>query len=103
MDENGIIVRNKGRLLAQGYNQQKRIDYEETFDLVAKSDAIRMLLAFACYKNLILYKMDVKSAFLNGFINEEGFVEQQPGFESFNLYNHVFKLKKALYGLKQAP
>ena len=103
MDENGIIIRNKARLVAQGYNQQEGIDYEETFAPVARLEAIRMLLAFACHKNFILYQMDVKSAFLNGFINEEVYVEQPPGFESFNFPNHVFKLKKALYGLKQAP
>ena len=62
-----------------------------------------MLLAFACYKNFILYQMDVKSDFLNGFINEEMFVEQPPRFENFNFPNHVFKLKKKLYELKQAP
>ena len=103
MDENGIIIRNKARLVAQGYNQQEGIDYEETFAPVARLEAIRMLLAFACHKNFILYQMDVKSAFLNGFINEEVYVEQPPGFGSFNFPNHVFKLKKALYGLKQAP
>ena len=63
MDENGIIIRNKARLVAQGYNQQEGIDYEETFALVARLEAIRMLLAFACYKNFILYQMDVKSVF----------------------------------------
>ena len=62
-----------------------------------------MLLAFSCYKNFILYQMDVKSSFLNGFINDEVYVEQPSGFESFNFPNHVFKLKKALYGLKLAP
>ena len=62
-----------------------------------------MLLAFACHKNFILYQMDVKSAFLDGFINEEVYVKQPPGFRSFNFPNHVFKLKKALCGLKQAP
>ena len=62
-----------------------------------------MLLAFACHKNFSLYQMDVKSDFLNGFINEEVYVEQPPGFGSFNFLNHVFKLNKALYGLKQAP
>ena len=102
MDGN-IIIRNKARLVAQGYNQQKGIDYEETFAPVARLETIRMLLTFACYKNFILYPKDVKSAFLNGFINEEVFVEQPPRFESFNFPNHVFKLKKALYGLKQAP
>ncbi|WJZ81440.1 hypothetical protein VitviT2T_001283 [Vitis vinifera] len=103
MDENGIIVRNKARLVAQGFNQEEGIDYEETFAPVARLEAIRMLLAFACFKDFILYQMDVKSAFLNGFINEEVYVEQPPGFQSFNFPNHVFKLKKALYGLKQAP
>ena len=103
MDENGNIIRNKARLVAQGYCQEEGIDYEETFALVARLEAIRMLLAFASYKNFILYQMDVKSAFLNGYIVEEVYVEQPPGFESFDLPNHVYKLKKALYGLKQAP
>ncbi|WKA03443.1 hypothetical protein VitviT2T_021550 [Vitis vinifera] len=103
MDENGIIVRNKARLVAQGFNQEEGIDYEETFAPVARLEAIRMLLAFACFKDFVLYQMDVKSAFLNGFINEEVYVEQPPGFQSFNFPNHVFRLKKTLYGLKQAP
>ena len=80
MDENGIIIRNKARLVAQGYNQQEGIDYEETFAPIARLEAIRMLLAFACHKNFILYQMDVKNAFLNGFINEEVYVEQPPRF-----------------------
>ena len=103
MDENGIIVRNKARLVAQGFNQEEGIDYEETFAPVARLETIRMLLAFACFKDFALYQMDVKSIFLNGFINEEVFVEQPPGFQSLNFPNHVFKLKKVLYGLKQAP
>ena len=69
MDENGIIIINKARLVAQGYNQQEGIDYEETFSSVARLEAITMLLAFVCHKNFILYQMDVKNAFLNGFIN----------------------------------
>nr|CAN66968.1 hypothetical protein VITISV_040712 [Vitis vinifera] len=103
MDENGIIFRNKARLVAQGFNQEKWIDYEETFAPVARLEAIRMLLVFRCFKDFILYQIDVKCAFLNGFINEEVYVEQPPGFQSFNFPNHVFKLKKTLYGLKQAP
>ena len=62
-----------------------------------------MLLVFRCFKDFILYQIDVKCAFLNGFINEEVYVEQPPGFQSFNFPNHVFKLKKTRYGLKQAP
>ena len=64
MDKNGIIVRNKARLVAQGFNQEEGIDYEETFAPVARLEAIRMLLAFACFKDFILYQMDVKSVFL---------------------------------------
>ena len=71
MDENGIIVRNKARLVAQGFNQEEWIDYEETFAPVARLEAIRMLLTFAFFKDFVLYQMDVKSVFLNGFINEE--------------------------------
>ena len=64
---------------------------------------MRLLLTFACMSGFKLFQMDVKSAFLNGFINEEVYVEQPPGFEDHQHPNHVFKLKKALYGLKQAP
>lgn len=103
VDEHGVIVRNKARLVAQGYNQEEGIDYEETFAPVARLESIRMLLAFACHKNFILYQMDVKSAFLNGYIMEEVYVSQPPGFQDHKLPNHVYKLKKALYGLKRAP
>jgi len=80
-DEHGVIVRNKARLVAQGYNQEEGIDYEETFAPVARLESIRMLLAFASHKEFILYQMDVKSAFLNGYIVEEVYVEQPPGFQ----------------------
>ena len=66
MDENGIIVRNRARLVAQGFNQEEEIDYEETFASVARLEATRMLLAFTCFKDFVLYQMDVKSVFLNG-------------------------------------
>ena len=75
MDEHGNIIRNKARLVAQGYCQEEGIDYEETFVPVARLKTSRMLLAFASYKNFILYQMDVKSAFLNGYILEEVYVE----------------------------
>lgn len=103
LDENGIIFLNKARLVAQGYNQEEGIDFEETFAPVARLEAIRLLLAYACSMNFQLFQMDVKSAFLNGYINEEVYVKQPPGFEDFKHPSHVYKLKKDLYGLKQAP
>ncbi|GJV99464.1 retrovirus-related pol polyprotein from transposon TNT 1-94 [Tanacetum coccineum] len=103
LDENGIVSRNKARLVAQGYNQQEGIDYDETYAPVARLESIRILLAIACANDFKLYQMDVKSAFLNGFINEEVYVAQPPGFIDFQKPNYVYKLKKALYGLKQAP
>ncbi|GKE26890.1 retrovirus-related pol polyprotein from transposon TNT 1-94 [Tanacetum coccineum] len=103
LDENGIVSRNKARLVAQGYNQQEGIDYDETYALVARLESIIILLAYACALDFKLFQMDVKSAFLNGFINEEIYVAQPPGFIDFEKPDHVYKLKKALYGLKQAP
>ncbi|GKB30150.1 retrovirus-related pol polyprotein from transposon TNT 1-94 [Tanacetum coccineum] len=91
------------KLVAQGYNQQEGIDYDETYAHVARLESIRILLAYACVLNFMLFQMDVKSAFLNGFINEEVYVAQPLGFIDFEKPNHVYKLKKALYGLKQAP
>ncbi|KAK8985024.1 hypothetical protein V6N11_082643 [Hibiscus sabdariffa] len=102
LDESGNIVRNKARLVAQGYTQEEGIDFDETYAPVARMEAIRMLLAFACHHEFKLFQMDVKSVFLNGFISEEVYVEQPLGFENLNFPNHVFKLCKALYGLKQA-
>ncbi|GJU63556.1 retrovirus-related pol polyprotein from transposon TNT 1-94 [Tanacetum coccineum] len=103
LDENGIVSRNKARLVAQGYNQQEDIDYDETYALVARLESIRILLAYAYALDFKLFHMDVKSAFLNGFINEEVYVAQPLGFIDFEKPDHVYKLKKALYGLKQAP
>ncbi|GJX29438.1 retrovirus-related pol polyprotein from transposon TNT 1-94 [Tanacetum coccineum] len=103
LDKNGVVSRNKARLVAQGYNQQEGIDYDETYAPVARLESIRILLAYACALDFKLFQMDVKSAFLNGFINEEVYVAQPPGFIDFKKPDHVYKLKKALYGLKQAP
>ena len=75
LDENRVVIRNKARLVTNGYNQEERIDFDETFMLVARPEAIRMLLAYASCMNIKLYQMDVKSAFLNGIINEEVYVE----------------------------
>jgi len=102
VNDSGVVVRNKARLVAKGYNQIEGIDFEETFSPVARLEAIRVLLAFACYKGFKLFQINIKSAFLNGEIKEDVFVEQPPGFESSQFPNHVFKLKKTLYGLKQA-
>ena len=101
--ENGIVVRNKARLVAQGFCQKEGIDYDETFAPVARLEAIRILLAFVASKGFKLQQIDVKSAFLNGFIEEDVYVKQPPGFESSKFPDRVFKLRKALYGLKQAP
>ena len=79
----------------KGYNQEEGIDYGETYSPVARLEAIRMLLVFTYFKNFKLFQMDVKSAFLNGFIAEEVYVEQPPGFENQEFPNNVFKLSKA--------
>ncbi|GJY97831.1 retrovirus-related pol polyprotein from transposon TNT 1-94, partial [Tanacetum coccineum] len=103
LDENGVVSRNKARLVAQGYNQQEGIDYDETYAPVARLESIRILLAYACALDFKLFQMNVKSAFLKGFINEEVYVAQPPGFINFTKPNHVYRLKKTLYELKQAP
>ncbi|GJX59042.1 retrovirus-related pol polyprotein from transposon TNT 1-94 [Tanacetum coccineum] len=103
LDENNIVSQNKARLFALGYNQQEGIDYDETYAPVARLESIRILLAYASALDFKLFQMDVKSAFLNGFINEEVYVAQPIGFIDFEKPDHVYKLKKALYGLKQAP
>ncbi|GKD03456.1 retrovirus-related pol polyprotein from transposon TNT 1-94 [Tanacetum coccineum] len=103
LDENDIVSPNKATLVAQGYNQQEGIDYDETYAPIARLESIRILLAYSCALDFKLFQMDVKSAFLNGFINEEVYVAQPPGFIDFEKPYHIYKLNKALYGLKQAP
>jgi hypothetical protein len=102
-DEHGVVTRNKARLVAKGYSQVLGLDFDETYALVARLESIRILLAYATYHGFKLYQMDVKSAFLNGPIKEEFYVEQPPDFEDSEYPNHMYKLSKALYGLKQAP
>jgi hypothetical protein len=102
-NQDRIVVRNKARLVAQDYTQVEGLDFGETYAPVARLEAIRILLAYACAHNIKLYQMDVKSAFLNGCINELLYVEQPPGFEDEKKPNHVYKLRKTLCGLKQAP
>ena len=102
LDEHGIVIRNKSRLVAQGYTQVEGIDFDETFASVARLESIRMLLAITSYLNFKLYQMDDKSAFLNGMLQEEVSVEQPKGLVDPHRLNDVYKLKRALYGLKQA-
>ncbi|GJZ61407.1 putative ribonuclease H-like domain-containing protein [Tanacetum coccineum] len=102
-DERGIVVRNKARLVAQGYTQEEGIDYDEVFAPVARIEAIRLFLAYASFMGFIVYQMDVKSAFLYGTIKEEVYVCQPPGFEDPHFPDKVYKVEKDLYGLHQAP
>ena len=93
-DQDGIVVWNKARLVAQGYTQVEGLNFGETYAPVARLEAIRILLAYACAHNIKLYQIDVKSAFLNGYINELVYVEQPPGFKDAKKPNHVYKLKR---------
>ncbi|GJT24041.1 putative ribonuclease H-like domain-containing protein [Tanacetum coccineum] len=102
-NDRGIVVRNKARLVAQGYTHEEGIDYDKVFAPVARIKAIRIFLAYASFMNFIVYQMDVKSAFLYGTIEEEVYVCQPPGFEDPEFPNKVYKVEKALYGLHQAP
>ncbi|GJR58656.1 putative ribonuclease H-like domain-containing protein [Tanacetum coccineum] len=102
-DERGIVIKNKARLVAQGYTQEEGIDYDEVFAPVARIEAIRLFLAYASFKDFVVYQMDVKSAFLYGKIEEEVYVCQPPGFEDLDFPDRVYKVEKALYGLHQAP
>ncbi|GJY90495.1 retrovirus-related pol polyprotein from transposon TNT 1-94 [Tanacetum coccineum] len=98
----GGILKNKACLVALGYRQKEGIDFEESFALVARLDTIRLFFAYAAHMNMIVYQMDVKTAFLNGILRKEVYVSQPDVLDQDNP-NHVYKLKKALYGLKQAP
>ncbi|GJS17610.1 zinc finger, CCHC-type containing protein [Tanacetum coccineum] len=102
-DERGTIIKNKARLVAQGYRQEEGVDYDEVFAPVARIEAIRLFLAFASFMGFSVYQMDVKSAFLYGNITEEVYVKQPPGFEDPAHPNKVYRVVKALYGLHQAP
>ncbi|GJV15238.1 retrovirus-related pol polyprotein from transposon TNT 1-94 [Tanacetum coccineum] len=103
LDEYGDVLKNKTRLVAKGYRQEEGIDFEESFALVLCIEAIRIFIANAASKNMTIYQMDVKTAFLNGELKEEVYVSQPEGFVDPDHPTHVYRLKKALYGLKQAP
>nr|GEX04221.1 retrovirus-related Pol polyprotein from transposon TNT 1-94 [Tanacetum cinerariifolium] len=103
LDEYGDVLKNKARLVAKGYRQEEGIDFEESFAPVNCFKAIHIFIANAASKNMTIYQMDVKTAFLNGELKEEVYVSQLEGFVDPDHLTHVYRLKKALYGLKQAP
>ncbi|GKG37192.1 putative ribonuclease H-like domain-containing protein, partial [Tanacetum coccineum] len=97
------MIKNKARLVAQGYTQEQGIEYDEVFAPVARIEAIRLFLAYASFKDFMVYQMYVKSAFLYGKIEEEVYVYQPPGFKDPHFPDRVYKVEKALYGLHHAP
>nr|GEX88586.1 hypothetical protein [Tanacetum cinerariifolium] len=102
-DEENTVIQNKSRLVVRGYRQEEGLDFEESFALVARMEAIRIFLANAAHKSFTVFQMDVKTAFLHGSLKEDVYVCQPEGFIDADHPSNVYKLKKALYGLKQAP
>ncbi|GJX72305.1 retrovirus-related pol polyprotein from transposon TNT 1-94 [Tanacetum coccineum] len=100
---NAMVLKNKARLVAQGFRQEEGIDFEESFTPVSRIESIRISVSNVAHKNMMIYQMDVKTAFLNGELKEEVYVSQPEGFVNQDNPSHVYKLKMALYGLKQAP
>ncbi|GJT21893.1 retrovirus-related pol polyprotein from transposon TNT 1-94 [Tanacetum coccineum] len=99
----GGVLKNKALLVARGYCQEEGIGFEESFAPVARLEVMRIFIAYATHKNMVVYQMHVKTAFLNGILCEEVYSSQPDGFLDQDNLHHVYKLKKALYGLKQAP
>ena len=100
LNEDGQVTRNKARLVCKGYAQVEGVKFEETSIPVVRMEAICLLLAYACSKNVKVYQMDVKSTFLNGELEEEVYIEQPKGIQLSENADYVCKLKKSLYGLK---
>nr|GEZ95275.1 retrovirus-related Pol polyprotein from transposon TNT 1-94 [Tanacetum cinerariifolium] len=98
-----MAIQNKSRLVVKGYRKEEGIDFEKSFSLVARMEAIMIFLAYVAHKSFIAFQMDVKTAFLHGTLKEDVYECQPEGFIDADHPSHVFKLKKALYGLKQAP
>ncbi|GKA47849.1 retrovirus-related pol polyprotein from transposon TNT 1-94 [Tanacetum coccineum] len=103
LDKYGSVLKNKAWLVAKGYRQEEGIDFEESFLAVTRIEAIRIFLAYATHKNMVVFQIDVKTSFLNGILKEEVYVSQPEGFVNHDHPNLVLRLKKALYRLKQAP
>ncbi|GJX08333.1 retrovirus-related pol polyprotein from transposon TNT 1-94 [Tanacetum coccineum] len=102
-NEDQTVIRNKARLVAKGYAQKEGIDFEESFSLVARLEAVRILVTYDAHKSFPIYQMDVKMAFLNGPLKEEVYVAQPDGFVDPDHPEKVYRLRKTLYRLKQAP
>nr|GEX42897.1 copia protein [Tanacetum cinerariifolium] len=102
-DEENTVIRNKSRLVVRGYCQEEGLDFEESFALVARMEAIRIFLAYDAHKLFTVFQMDMKTAFLHGTLKEDIYVCQPEGFIDADHLSHVYTLKKALYELKQAP
>nr|GEY02956.1 copia protein [Tanacetum cinerariifolium] len=102
-DEENMVIQNKSRLVVRGYRQEEGLDFEESFALVTRMEAIRIFLTYASHKLFTVSQMDVKTVFLHGSLKEDVYVYQPEGFIDVDNPSHVYKLKKALYGLKQAP
>nr|GEW66180.1 hypothetical protein [Tanacetum cinerariifolium] len=102
-DEEQTVIQNKSRLVVRGYRQEEGINFKESFALVARTEAIRIFLAYAAHKSFSVFQMDVKTAFLHSLLKEDVYVCQPEGFIDADHPSHVYKLKKSLYGLKQEP
>lgn len=103
LESNGQVDKNKARLVVKGYMQKFGVDYEEIFALVTRLETICLFLSLAAQKDCKVHQMDVKSAFLNSYLEEEFYVEQPLGYKKKGEEHKVYRLKKALYGLKQTP
>nr|GEY74473.1 integrase, catalytic region, zinc finger, CCHC-type, peptidase aspartic, catalytic [Tanacetum cinerariifolium] len=102
-DEENTVIRNKSRLVAEGYAQKEGVDFEESFAPVARLEDVRLFIAYDAHKSFTVYQMDVKTAFLYDPLKEEMYVNQPNGFVDPYHPDKVYRLKKALHGLKQAP
>ena len=102
-DVDGNISKWKGRLVARGFTQERGIDYQETFSPVVRFTNVRLLLIYGLQNQMLIHQMDVTTAFLNGLLDEEIYMNQPEGFVQKGKEKLVCKLQRSLYGLKQAP